>query len=160
MYERESEPGLGLAPVIVAAAIPFVIGGVAHFLQSSDPAKDQLRFARNENWFQAALAGDGHAEARLRCAAGEDMRAVLPLTELANGGCRLAAGSSPSRQQAQMLVAALPVQQTTGPAGARPIGPGPSLFAGLLPTTGPLSNPWLIGGVVVGAYLMTRKRGR
>jgi len=137
---------LGAIPAILGAATS--VNQVASLigLNSSDPAKDQERINRINNEFAKAMRGDQAAVSCLR----EMAQGVAN-----NDGRTCAVGSQLAYRYAQTKWAEYQARHAAGGAGTWLVGQSdiPSQAVGLL------ANPWVLGGVVVGAYFLLR-RGR
>lgn len=121
---------------------------------SSDPVKDQQRIARIDNEYRGALGGDPNNIACLRDMAQGVSSGPNDPRQCAVGS-RVAAAWAARRwleYQARVGAAAVGGEliDQSGVVGPTIIGTAQRA----------LSNPWVIGGVVLLGYLVLRRRGR
>jgi hypothetical protein len=133
--------GLGLTPL--DTALSFVSNAIGGIFSSSDPVKDALRKTRVEEHYAGAMAGDATALACLMSDA-----ELAPQTP----GCIV--GSKVAVAYAKAKYAEYQVRHGAGQIGGVLIGQSD------IPTqiVGTLSNPLVLGGIVLGAFLLFRKR--
>ena len=163
--------GLGLSAVGVAAApatgglsllVPTILGSlgsIGSFFGGSDPKKDAERKARIDGDFAAAMGGDERALANLMCKAGHVTQLAMDFGLIDSaGGCALAGGSRIGQAYANQKWLEYKARALAGDVGGVLIGQSP--IPGQIATTVRqiATSPVLIGGLVIGAYLLLRKR--
>jgi hypothetical protein len=121
-------------------------------LNSSDPVKDQERIARVDDSFRAAMSGspvnrDGHDP-------------VVCLRDMAAGSGLCVVGSKVAQAYAKVKWAEYQARHAAGTVGTGLISVSdiPSQIGGTIQRA--VTNPLVIGGVVLGAYLLMKRRGR
>ena len=175
-YRRTlGESGLGMSAAATAGAtgaapatgglsllIPTILGSlgsIGSFLSGSNPKQDAERKARIDTDFAGAMAGDEVALANLMCKAGHVTQLAVDhgLIDSA-GGCSLAGGSKIGQAYANQRWLEYKARALAGNVGVNLIGQSP--LPGQIGTTVRqiATSPLLIGGVVVIAYLLLRKK--
>jgi hypothetical protein len=164
MYAASRSRGLGLAPVIVAAAIP-VIPGLLHSIFGNDgtPPTDQIQLARIAQAFSLAVINDPTPQAtlpsNLHALGGEAYLHWIADNVAIPGGTSSA--SPVARRAAQAALVELGARRAaTGVVGTvLPLSTIPATIGGTVQQT--LTNPVvLLGGAAAVYFLLRRRRAR